>query len=301
MAEAEDADRGRLLATAFRLLGTTSDAEDAVQEAFVRWFRLAPAEREAVRNVDAWFTTVVGRICLDVLGSARARREQYTGEWLPEPRPGSDLVSATAPTDPAERVSLDDQVTSALMVVLDSLTPAERVSFVLHDLFGLSFAEVAEVVGRSPQAARKLASDARRDIRERRVRDTSPVDHERVVEAFLGACGSGRLEDLVALLDPSVTLVTDGGGRPGMARRPVEGAEHVARFLLGIVEKAVRQDREVVPSIELVEGRAAVVLRESGVAPFVIMLNVVDGVVRDVWIQANPAKLGAWTDAPPAG
>ena len=300
MAEAEDADRGRLLATAFRLLGTTADAEDAVQEAYVRWFRLAPAEREAVRNVDAWFTTVVGRICLDVLGSARARREQYTGEWLPEPRPGSDLASAASSADPAERVSLDDQVTSALMVVLESLTPAERVSFVLHDLFGLSFVEVADVVGRSPQAARKLASDARRDIRERKVRDTSPVDHERVVEAFLGACGSGRLEDLVALLDPSVTLVTDGGGRPGMARRPVQGAEHVARFLLGIMEKMGREGRVVEPSIEPVDGRAAIILRESGAPPFVITLNVVDQVVCDVWIQANPAKLGAWT-TPPVG
>lgn len=296
MPDAEDADRGRLLATAFRLLGTTADAEDAVQEAYVRWFRLAPAERESVRNVDAWFTTVVGRICLDVLGSARARREKYTGEWLPEPRPGSDLLSPAAATDPAERVSLDDQVTSALMVVLDSLTPAERVSFVLHDLFGLSFVEVADVVGRSPQAARKLASDARRDIRERKVRDTSPVDHERVVEAFLAACGSGRLDDLVAMLDPSVTLVTDGGGRASMARRPVQGADRVGRFLLGIMDKIVREGRVVEPSIELVDGRAAIVLRESGVAPFVIMLNVVGHAVRDVWIQANPDKLGAWTE-----
>ncbi len=295
MPDAEDADRGRLLATAFRLLGTTADAEDAVQEAYVRWFRLAPAEREAVRNVDAWFTTVVGRICLDVLGSARVRREQYTGEWLPEPRPGSDLASPGGTADPAERVSLADQVTSALMVVLDSLTPAERVSFVLHDLFGLSFVEVADVVGRTPQAARKLASDARRDIRERKVRESSPVDHERVVAAFLAACGSGRLDDLVAMLDPSVTLVTDGGGRASMARRPVQGADRVARFMLGIIEKMLREGRVVEPSIELVEGRAGIVLRESGAAPFVIMLNVVDQVVRDVWIQANPDKLGAWT------
>ncbi|WP_229053038.1 RNA polymerase sigma factor SigJ [Aeromicrobium sp. Leaf350] len=296
MPEAEDADRGRLVATAFRLLGTTADAEDAVQEAYTRWFRMDLAEREQVRNVDAWFTTVVGRICLDVLGSARARREQYTGEWLPEPRPGSDLPGSRSAEDPAERVSLDDQVTSALMVVLDSLTPAERVSFVLHDLFGLSFVEVADVVGRSPQAARKLASDARRDIRERKVRDTSPVDHARVVEAFLAACGSGRLDDLVAVLDPSVTLVTDGGGRASMARRPVQGSDRVARFLLGIMDKIVREGRVVEPSIELVDGRAAIVLREHGVAPFIIMLNVVGEAVQDVWIQANPDKLGAWAE-----
>lgn len=182
------------------------------------------------------------------------------------------------------------------MVVLDSLTPAERVSFVLHDLFGLSFVEVADVVGRSPQAARKLASDARRDIRERKVRGSSAVDHERVVQAFLAACGSGQLTDLVAMLDPSVTLVTDGGGRASMARRPVQGADRVARFMLGIIEKMAREGRVVEPSIEPVDGRAAIVLRESGAAPFVIMLNVVDGVVRDVWIQANPDKLGAWTE-----
>jgi len=295
VAEAEDVDRGRLVATAFRMLGTTADAEDAVQEAFVRWFRMERAEREAVRNVDAWFTTVVGRICLDVLGSARARREQYTGEWLPEPRPGSGLALASSAIDPADRASIGDQVTSALMVVLESLTPAERVAFVLHDLFGLSFVEVAEVVGRSPQACRKLASDARRDLRDRRVRDTDPADHERVVTAFLVAAGTGRLDDLVALLDPSVTLVTDGGGRAGMARRPVRRADQVARFLLGIVAKMGREGRDVVPSVETVDGRAAVVLREAGADPFVITLNVADGRVRDVWIQANPAKLTGFT------
>jgi RNA polymerase sigma-70 factor (ECF subfamily) len=297
MPEAEDADRGRLVATAFRLLGTTADAEDAVQEAFVRWFRMERAERDAVRNVDAWFTTVVGRICLDLLGSARARREQYVGEWLPEPRPGDGVVASGSAraVDPAEQVGVGDQVTTALMVVLEALTPAERVAFVLHDLFGLSFVEVAEVVGRSPQACRKLASDARRDLRERRVREADPADHDRVVTAFLVAAGTGRLDDLVAVLDPSVTLVTDGGGRAGMARRPVRGADQVARFLLGIVAKAERQGRTVVPSVETVDGRSAIVLREDGDDPFVITLHVVGDRVHDVWIQANPAKLGGFT------
>ena len=282
-------DRARLQATAFRLLGTRADAEDAVQEAYARYYRLDPVERAAVRNPAGWLTTVVGRVCLDVLGSARARRERYVGPWLPEPLPGSPTSSA--PVDPAERVTLDDEVTSALMVVLETLTPAERVAFVLHDVFGLSFREVADVVGRTPEACRTLASAARRDLRERRVRDASPEGHDRVVRGFALACATGDLAALLPLLDPDVTLRSDGGGVVSAARNPVHGADRVARFLLGLLTK----DPSLEPSLEPVEGRTGVVLRSAGSVVAVATFHVVSDVVEDVWIVVNPEKLTAWS------
>lgn len=283
-------ERGRLLATAFRLLGTMADAEDAVQEAYARWFRLTDEEQADVRNPGAWLTTVVSRICLDVLGSARARREQYVGPWLPEPRP-SAVPPASAAVDPADRVTLDDEVTSAVMVVLDSLTPAERVAFVLHDVFGLTFPEVAEVVGRTPQACRTLASAARRDIRERKEREAAtPADHHRVVEGFLMACATGDLQALLPLLDPEVTVSSDGGGVVRAARNAVHGADRVGRFVLGLLAK----DPSLTFDVELVEGRTGLVLRRAGEVAAVATFGLAGDAVKDIWIVLNPAKLTAW-------
>ncbi|KQY59796.1 RNA polymerase subunit sigma-24 [Aeromicrobium sp. Root495] len=284
-------ERSRLLATAFRLLGTTAEAEDAVQEGYARWFRLSEQEQAEIRNPGAWLTTVVSRVCLDVLGSARARREQYVGPWLPEPRPSSMLPSASSPADPAERVTLDDEVTSAVMVVLDSLTPAERVAFVLHDVFGLTFAEVAQVVGRTPQACRTLASAARRDVRERRKREAAtPADHHRVVEGFLAACATGDLLALLPLLDPDVTVSSDGGGVVRAARNAVHGADRVGRFVLGLLAK----DPSLTFDDELVEGRTGLVLRRAGEVAAVVTFGIAADTVKDIWIVLNPAKLTAW-------
>ena len=157
-------ERGHLIGVAYRMLGTVADAEDAVQEAYARWYRLSTAERDAIEVPLAWLTRVVGRICLDVLGSARVRRESYVGEWLPEPVPVDDAVGPGA--DPAERAALQDSVALALLVVLEQLTPAERVAFVLHDVFAVPFAEIAVAVGRSSAACRQLASTARRRVQE---------------------------------------------------------------------------------------------------------------------------------------
>src|SRR5215471_17870323 len=162
-------ERRRLINLAYRLLGSLAEAEDAVQETYARWYALSPQQREAIQSPAAWLTTVASRICLDLLGSARARRERYVGEWLPEPLPERSEWITEQPdgitTDPADRVTLDESVSMAFLVVLESMTPAERLALILHDVFRYSFAEVAEIVGRTPAACRQLASSARRRIR----------------------------------------------------------------------------------------------------------------------------------------
>ncbi|MBY6350762.1 RNA polymerase sigma factor SigJ [Rhodococcoides corynebacterioides] len=231
LAEAFLRARPRLVRVAYAVLGTLADAEDVVSDC---WFRLDAAHRERpIEDVDAWTTVVVARAALDALRSARVRRESYVGPWLPEPH-----VAAHAADGPADRVTLDDTVSYALLVALEALTPAERTAWVLHDLFAVPFDEVAETLGRTPAAVRQLASRARRHVAARAPRvDVDPRDHRRAVDAFVHAAGTGDLASLIAVLDPAVRLVSDGGGLVSAARRPVVGADHVARFLLGIAAK----------------------------------------------------------------
>lgn len=228
LAVSYDRARPRLVRVAYAILGSVAEAEDVVSDC---WLRLVAADaRDPVTDVEAWATTAVARAALDVLRSARVRRERYIGPWLPEPvvEPGSSL-------DPAERVSLDDQVSYALLVVMESLTPAERTSWVLHDLFGVSFDDVAHAVGRSPAAVRQLAARARRHIESPAPRLTvAPSDHTTTVARFLRAAAGGDLSGLIEALDPDVVLTSDGGGRVTAARRPVVGADRVARYLRGI-------------------------------------------------------------------
>ncbi len=288
--EVLEAERRNLLALAYRMLGTVTDAEDAVQETYVRWYRLPPEERAEIRNPAAWLTRVAGRVCLDVLGSARARRERYVGEWLPEPVPGESPIAASAPLDPLDRVSIDDSVSTALLVVLESLSPAERVAFVLHDVFGVPFAEIAETVGRTPDAARQLASQARRKVRERRAGVASRDEHDAVARAFAAATATGDLASLVAVLAPDVVLRADGGGRVSAARRPVVGADRVARFILGLPHLV--PEAQVGPTVTA-DGLAFLVTVD-GSADAVISLAVAGGRVTDVYIVRNPDKLTLW-------
>jgi RNA polymerase sigma factor (sigma-70 family) len=286
------AERRHLLSLAFRMLGTVAEAEDAVQETYVRWYRLTDQERASIVSPRAWLTRVAGRVCLDMLGSARARRESYVGEWLPEPVP----VSAFAPPretdarDPLDRVSLDESVSSALLTVLESMTPAERVVFVLHEVFAVPFREVAEVVGRTDAACRQLAASARRRVQSAVARRVSREEHDRVVWAFAAAAQSGRLDELVAVLDPKVVLRSDGGGHVSAARRPVVGADRVARFLLGIANK--RPEVQLEPQ-QTPDGLGFAMWLDARVIG-VVTLEVGEGSVREVRLVLNPEKLSLW-------
>ncbi|SDJ01715.1 RNA polymerase sigma factor SigJ [Nonomuraea jiangxiensis] len=288
-------ERSQLINLAYRLLGSLADAEDAVQETYTRWFAMSRREREAIESPGAWVTRVAGRVCLNLLDSARARRERYVGEWLPEPLPDRtewiSLPSGGATADPADRVTLDESVNMAFLVVLDSMTPAERVAFILHDVFRYPFAEVAEIVGRTPAACRQLASSARRRVRESRP-STTPASREAgIVRDFKRAWEARDIDALIGLLAPDATATGDGGGRASAELHPVEGAEHVARFF------AVRAG--AAPGLTILErtvnGRPGLVARQDGVTVTVYAFEVSGDRIRHIWAVRNPDKLRPWT------
>jgi len=289
------AERRRLLNLGYRMLGSVQDAEDVVQETYARWYALSEEAQRAIDVPMAWLTRVASRICLDQLGSARARRERYTGEWLPEPvRHEAGWASTgggAGADDPADRITLDESVSMGMLVLLDSMTPAERVAFVLHDVFGLPFTEIAETVGRTPAACRQLASSARRRLAHRAPGSGTAAEHGRVVSAFREACETGDLDALVALLDPAVESRSDGGGKVRAALRPVVGRDKVARLFLGLMRRE--------PDMELVEddvnGTPGVVVRIAGTTFAVLAVGVEGaGLITDLWLVVNPDKLGAW-------
>jgi RNA polymerase sigma-70 factor, ECF subfamily len=281
-AERFEQHRGHLRGVAYRMLGTFGEADDAVQEA---WLRLArQTDPTAIADLRGWLTTTTARICLDMLTSARARRETYVGPWLPEP----DIQLAST-NDPADRVTLDESVSMALLVVLESLSPAERTAFVLHDVFGVPFDEVAETVGRSPAAVRQLASRARQHVGERRPRFTTAADeHERVLNAFFAAAAVGDLDGLVRVLDPDVVWRADGGGIAPAARRPIHGAHDVARFTLGLVSHA---GPDVTYEVAIVNGALGLIVRTDGQPLSVMAFTVADGRITEVDAVLNPEKL----------
>lgn len=288
-------ERRQLTNLAYRMLGSLADAEDVVQEAGARWYALSDEQRDAIDNPAAWLTKVTSRICLDVLGSARVRRERYVGEWLPEPVPGGhDWLGGRAlpeDVDPADRVTLDESISMAFLVVLESLTPAQRVAFVLHDVFRYSFAEVAEVVGRSPAACRQLATAARR-----RIDEASPPSprrrRERAVRAFMEAWAAKDVAALLRVLDPEATAVADGGGVVSAITEPLHGADTVARTFVDLLTQ--------VPDLEIVEGvvngQPGLVVRHEGTVASVMAFDVADDRVTRVWTMRNPEKLRAWLD-----
>nr|WP_041625483.1 RNA polymerase sigma factor SigJ [Stackebrandtia nassauensis] len=286
-------ERRQLTNLAYRLLGSLAEAEDVVQEAYARWFAMSRQRREAVVSPGAWLTTVAGRICLDVLGSARARRERYVGEWLPEPLPDRrEWTSGGTPVDPADRVTLDESVNMAFMVVLESMTPAERVAFVLHDVFGYRFAEVAEIVGRSPAACRKLASSARHRLdAPRPVPAVAPAKHRGIVKQVKQAWEANDIGALIGLLDAEATMVADGGGKVRAALRPIEGAERIATFFTKFGGKSAG----VTLLERTVNGQPGLVVSQDGVIVSVCAFEVADDRVTRIWAVRNPDKLRAWT------
>ena len=274
--------RSHLRAVAYRMLGSLSEADDAVQEA---WFRLSRSETSGIENLGGWLTTVVGRVCLDMLRSRTSRRVVPLGEPLgtrvPEP-----LVSRADGIDPEHEALLADSVGLALLVVLETLTPAERLAFVLHDMFSVPFEEIAPVVGRSPTAARQLASRARRRVQgEAHVPDTDLVTQREVVDAFLAASRDGDFDTLLAVLDPDVVLRIDGGAVRASLSREVRGARAVAEQTLTFS----RLSPFVRPA--LVNGAAGVVVAPRG-RPFSVMgFTIRGGKIVEIDILADPARL----------
>ena len=292
LAERWEAVRPRLIRVAAAVLSSRPDAEDVVSDC---WPRLVEADRSPsgpVRDVEGWGVVAVSRRALDVLRSARRRRETYVGPWLPEPHlEPFDLTarSGQGTTDPADRVTLDEQVGTALLVVLETLTPAERVAFVLHDVFGVGLDEVARATGRSHAAVRQAASRARRHVEAQVPRvDVGPGEHARVLGAFAAATASGDVAALVALLAPDVVLTSDGGGQVSAARRPVRGADRVARFLVGVGRRAA-PDRRVVGV--RVDGGPGLAVHEGGRLVTVVGLTASEGRVVRVDLLRAPDKL----------
>jgi RNA polymerase sigma-70 factor (ECF subfamily) len=277
--------RPRLTRMAYAMLGSHSEAEDVVAEC---WLRLAAANaREPVRDVEGWAVVAVARYALDTLRSARLRRETYVGQWLPEPL----LAGAETTPDPADRVTLDESVSFALLVVLETLSPAERTVWVLHDLFRLEFPEVAAIVGRTHAAVRQLATRARRHVAAGTPRVGVPAgQHQAAVAAFTAAAAGGDLAALTAVLDPRVTLTSDGGGEVNAARNPVLGADRVARFVIGAAAR-IGAGRRVVPVRVNAEPGLAVL--DGDRVTLVMALTVDGGLITRVDMVLAPGKLAA--------
>ncbi|HZB08484.1 MAG TPA: RNA polymerase sigma factor SigJ [Rubrobacter sp.] len=274
--------RSHLRAVAYRMLGSLSEADDAVQEA---WLRLSRSETSGVENLGGWLTTVVGRVCLDMLRSRTSRRVVPLGEPLgrrvPEP-----LVSRAEGIDPEHEALLADSVGLALLVVLETLSPAERLAFVLHDMFSVPYEEIAPVVGRSPTAARQLASRARRRIQgEAHVPDTDLATQREVVDAFLAASRGGDFDALVALLDPDVVLHADREAVPSRAPTVIRGAHAVARGALASSARA----RFTQPA--LVNGAVGLVMAPRGQLFLILGFTITDGKITEIDVVADPARL----------
>jgi RNA polymerase sigma-70 factor (ECF subfamily) len=289
-------ERRQLINLAYRLLGSLAEAEDVVQETYARWYAMSRPQQDAIESPGAWLTTVASRICLNLLDSARARRERYVGEWIPEPVPdATEWVTGRADgstVDPADRVTLDESINMAFLVVLESMTPAERVAFILHDVFRYPFAEVAEIVGRTPAACRQLASSARRRLRAAQAPATPPARQADIVRAFKQAWEAKDIDALIGLLDPDVTATADGGGVALTFVRPIEGGEQVAQAWVAIANNA----RSGMMLLErTVNGQPGLVAQQDGVILSVFAFEVAGDRIKHIWVVRNPEKLRPWT------
>jgi RNA polymerase sigma-70 factor (ECF subfamily) len=283
-------ERRQLINLAYRLLGSLTDAEDVVQETYARWYAMSAQQQQAIESPGGWLTTVASRICLDLLGSARARRERYVGEWIPEPVPApTEWISGRA-ADPADRITLDESINMAFLVVLESMTPAERVAFILHDVFRYPFADVAEIVGRTPAACRQLATSARRRIRTSQASPAPTTQQTDVVRDFKRAWEAKDIGALIGLLDPEATAIADSGGLARAHLRPIEGSEQIARAYVRVASMA--------PDVTLLErtvnGQPGLVAQLDGVTVTVFAFDVAGDRIKHIWAMRNPEKLRTW-------
>ncbi len=289
-------ERRQLINLAYRLLGSLADAEDVVQETYARWYAMPGQQQEAIEVPAAWLTTVASRICLNLLGSARARRETYVGEWIPEPLPErTEWISGrlgNAPVDPADRVTLDESINMAFLVVLESMTPAERVAFILHDVFRYPFAEIGEIVGRTPAACRQLASSARRRLQTSQPPASPTAQQAGIVRDFKAAWEAKDINALIELLDPDATVTADGGGLAAAALRPIRGREQIASYLVDLFGRAPSNMTFVERTVN---GQPGLVAEQDGSTVTVYAFQVAGDRITHVWAVRNPEKLRSWT------
>jgi len=277
-------ERSHLFGVAYRMLGSAAEADDVLQDAYLRW----ADHREVVASPRAFLTTVVVRLCLDAMKSARARRESYVGEWLPEPLVSGDATTESPP-GPDARAELAESLTVAFLVVLERLSPLERAAFLLRDVFDRPTAEVAEALGTSEVACRQLLVRARAHVEENRPRYQATESKKReLLGAFIAACASADATGLERILAEDATLRSDGGGKVQAARKPVHGRDRVARFLLGVLEKGAEISR--VEEV-LVNGEPGAVLHGPSGVVVAVTVSVREEEIADVWIVVNPDKL----------
>ncbi len=271
--------RGRLLGLAYRMLGSRSDAEDVVQDAYLRF-----AGAQDVHNAEAFLVTVVTRLCLDRLKSARAQREVYVGPWLPEPVFDAEGLSADTATE------LADDLSFALLLALDRLSPLERAAFLLHDVFDTPFSEIAAMLDRTEASCRQLASRARRAVRDERPPPTAtPDSHARLLQAFGEAVASGNVARLAELLRADAVALTDGGGRKTAARNPIVGAEKIARFFIGLAAKNAGHDIRIEPA--MINGAFGALLYLDGELDHTMSMAISSEKIAAIYIVRNPDKL----------
>ncbi|MFN2537116.1 MAG: RNA polymerase sigma-70 factor [Mycobacteriales bacterium] len=269
--------RPMMFALAYRMLGSTTEAEDVLQEAWIR-----ASKATGIDNAEAWLTTVVTRLCLDVLGSARMRREEYVGPWLPEPLVSEDDGPEQAP-------ELADSISMAFLVLLEELTPAERAAFLLREVFRFDYAQVAAMLERSEASCRQLVSRAHQHVDQRRRRYTADRTRaEQLSLTFLAACQTGDLHAVTSMLAADSVLVTDGGGKVSAARRPINGPDRIGRFLIGVLHKP---GPEVTYVRATVNGEPGVLGLVDGVVITAVAVEVVDNLISGIRIVSNPDKL----------
>lgn len=280
-----EAERSRLVGLAYRITGSRAEADDIVQDAWLRWQRVDPS---TVERPAAWLTTVTSRLSLDRLKSARHQRETYVGPWLPEP--------ANPEPGPADHAELAESLTIGFLVLLERLGPSERVVFLLADVFSVPFDEIARVVGKTPEACRQTASRARRRVRDERPR-YAPTDEEawRVTSAFLAAAQAGDLDTLVSLLADDALAITDGGALHHAARWPIV-AERIPRFIANLSRRALAPDDVMIP--RLVNGQPGLVVERDGTPILALAISVHNGQVHRLWAVVNREKLAALNSPP---